>query len=90
MESIKKDLSDKVTAETSRNQTALTGLSVMNVVLCIAYFMEVVKGARTIGSYLIMVFLCIAPCTLAFVMSFQKKDTRSIRYILSIGFKVEI
>lgn len=88
MESIKKDLSDKVTAETSRNQTALTGLSVMNVVLCIAYFMEVVKGARTIGSYLILVFLCIAPCTLAFVMYFQKKDTRSIRYILSIGFLV--
>lgn len=80
------DYTNKSIADQSRNKVALTGTAIMNIVIAVAYFIEVVKGARGIGEYLIIVALCFVPIISAYVMYHKKKDSYSIRFILSIGF----
>ena len=82
------DLSVTKNAEASRNRTALTGVGIMDVVLCVAYLLEVVKGARTIGSYLIMAVLCALPCIIAWFVYLKKNDATIMRYILAVGFLI--
>ena len=39
----KLDLSNLINAESSRNKTAIIGLAIMNIILSLAYLIEVVK-----------------------------------------------
>ena len=55
----KMDLANKKIAEQSKNKTAMIGVIIMNVVLALAYLIELVKGARAAGSYAIVAALCI-------------------------------
>ena len=80
------DYTNKSIADQSRNKVALVGTTIMNAVIAVAYFIEVIKGARGIGSYFIILALCVAPVIVAYVKYLKKKDSFSIRYILSIGF----
>jgi len=45
-----------------RNKTAVTGITIINVVLALAYLIELVKGERNVLEFLIIAFLTIAPC----------------------------
>ncbi len=80
------DLSDKRIADQSKNKTAMIGIVTMNIVLALAYLVEVVKGARTIGSYAIVAALCIVPSILAVIVYARKKESVLIRYICTVGF----
>lgn len=82
------DLSNLVNAEGSRNKTAMIGITIMNVVVTLAYMLEVVKGTRGIVSYAIVAATCFLPCILSFIVYVKKKDAKSIRYILGIGFLI--
>ena len=82
------DLTDKKIEMQVRNKTALIGISIMNIVLALAYLLEVVKGARTIGSYLIVAVLCILPVVLSFLAYIRCKDTKVIKYIPTLFFGV--
>ena len=82
----KMDLSNLVNAESSRNNTAITGIIIMNVILALAYLIEVFKGARTIGSYAIVLLFCILPTVLCLLVYAKKKSSKAIRYIGGIGF----
>lgn len=84
----KLDLSVKENAQRSMNETAMTGIFIMNIVLVIAYLAEWLKGARSLGSYGIIVCLCIVPCLLSLTAYFRKKDTLAVRYICGIGFSL--
>lgn len=86
MEKQRLDLSNLADAESSRNNTAITGIIIMNVILAIAYLIEVVKGARTIASYAMVAICCILPVVLCLVFYARKKNSRVIRYIGGIGF----
>jgi len=86
MQKVGLDLSVKSNAVQSMNKTALVGITIMNVVLALAYLIEVVKGVRTIGSYALIAALCIVPSVLAIVTYLKKKDSELIRYISGIGF----
>ena len=88
MQKTNEDLSVRSNAVQSMNKTALVGITIMNVVLALAYLIEVVKGARTIGSYAIVALLCIVPTVLAFLAYFRKKDALMVRYIQGIGFSL--
>ncbi len=88
MEKIKMELANKTNADISRNVTALICVTIMNLVLCVAYVVEVFKGARTIGSFAILAATCIVPIIVAMVVFLRKKDAFSIRYILGLGFLV--
>ena len=80
------DYTNKTIADQSRNKVALIGTTIMNMVVAVAYFIEVLKGGRTIASYLIIVSLCVIPILGAFLLYFKKKDSVPIRYVLAIGF----
>ena len=80
------DLSNLTDAEISRNNTAITGIIIMNVILALAYLIEVVKGARTVASYAVVAICCILPVVLCLVFYTRKKNSRAIRYIGGIGF----
>ena len=80
------DLSVKKHADQSMNKTAMTGVFIMNAVLAIAYVIELMKGARSPLSYMIVALLCILPCVIAQLLYLKKKDSKVIRYVLGIGF----
>ena len=86
MQKTKLDLSVKSNAVRSMNKTALIGVTIMNVVLALAYLIEVVKGARTIGSYAVVAFFCIVPSVMAILTYLRKKDSFFVRYIQGVGF----
>lgn len=82
------DLSVTSNAKQAMNKTALIGSTILNVVLVLAYFLELVKGVRTPASYAIFAILCIAPCIAALVTYLKKKDSTLVRYITGVGFVV--
>lgn len=84
----REDLSVSSIAEASRNRIALIGIIIMNTVLCLAYFVEVVKGARTIGSYTFLAAICIGAPLAAWICYTRRKDTLLVRYLCGIGFLV--
>lgn len=86
MKKEREDLSVKEVAAKNMNQTVITGMSVMNIVLAAAYAIEVVKKARSLESYLIVAGLCILPCILAFIFFSKKKDSLAVRYVFTVGF----
>lgn len=82
----KEDLSVLSVAMASTNKTAISGMLVMNLVLALAYAIEVVKDARSLGSYLIVLALCVLPCAFGIGMFLRKQDSVAIRYIFATGF----
>ena len=82
------DLAIKKNADAGKNVTAMIGIFIMNLVLVVAYLIEVLKGARDIVSYSIIAALCIVPCILATIVYLRKKEAHSIRYIMGIGFSL--
>ncbi len=80
------DYSVKSIARQGENKTAIIGVTIMNIILAVAYFLEVVKGNRDIVSYSLIAILCILPCILGIIMYQKKKDSILIRYIFGIGF----
>ena len=84
----KLDLSVKQNADISRNKTALISMTITTVILAIAYFLEVLKDARTVGDYAILAATCLVPPVIGWVMYNLKKDNVIIRYVLGIGFLV--
>lgn len=85
---VKEDLSIKKNADISKNNSAMVGIFIMNLVLAVAYLLEVFKGARSIGSYAIVAILCILPCILATMVYLRKKESHAIRYVMGIGFSL--
>ncbi len=84
----KRDLSIKKNADISRNKTALICMTITTVLLAAAYFLEVLKDARTVGEYVILAVTCLVPPVIAWVLYGIKKDNVVIRYVLGLGFLV--
>ncbi len=80
------DLSVKMEAEKSRNKTAITGMIVMNAVLALAYVIEVAKNTRSLGSYFIVLALCVLPSVIGVMLFSRKKETIAVRYVFAVGF----
>lgn len=82
----KEDLSVASVAMASTNKTAISGLLVMNFVLALAYALEVVKDARSFGSYSVILALCVVPSVLAVVLFMKKRDSLAVKYVFAVGF----
>ncbi len=80
------DLTLKRDADQSRNKTAMIGIYIMNLVLAVAYAMELVKGARSPLSYAVVALFCILPCVISQILYIKRKDSGAIRYVLGVGF----
>lgn len=86
MKKEKEDLSVKSIAMASTNKTAISGLLVMNLVLALAYALEVVKDARSFGSYAVVLALCVVPSVIAVALFLKKRDTQAVKYVFATGF----
>ena len=75
------NLSDQTIVEQNRNKTIVLGLSLINVLLAGAYFLEVLKGERSITQYLIVLILTLIPSITMITMYFKKKEAKLIRYV---------
>ncbi len=80
------DLSISTNALQSMNKTAITGVLILNVVLALAYMVEVLKEVRSIPSYMIVVFCCIAPSVASVALYSKNKASLLIRYVCGLGF----
>ena len=80
------DLTDLKQADRSRNKTALICMLVVNVVLALAYLLEVIKDVRSILSYAVVAVLCIAPSVFGLILYKTKPSSKLIRYVLAIPF----
>ena len=65
-------LSHPAVAAQSRNKTAIAGTCTMNTVLAAAYIAEVLKGVRSLPSYLIFLLLCLLPCVTS-ILAYTKQ-----------------
>ena len=88
MERKKLDYSIKEVAEQSKNKTALNGICVMNIILALAYLVEVFKDARSLASYGIVALLCFGPTIAGIIIYFKNKQSTLIRYVCGIGFSL--
>ena len=82
----KLDLSERRNAASAMNNTAMIGVFVLDIVLSVAYVMEVVKNTRDIGSYLLIVAMLLVPSVIASAMYKKNAASKNIRYVLGIGF----
>ena len=89
MNKVKKQIPDfsvKEIAQQYQNKTALIGATVMNVILALAYVIEVFKGARSIGSYAVVAVLCVLPMVLSWMLYRKQNNSSVIRYLIGGGF----
>lgn len=80
------DLSVKSNAAKSMNKTALTGNTIMFLVMLIAYLIEFLKGSRDVVSFGIIAIMCVLPVLLSVIVYLRKADSLAIRYIVGVGF----
>ncbi|MBE5936188.1 MAG: hypothetical protein E7262_10485 [Lachnospiraceae bacterium] len=81
------DLTDKKIAEAHKNFIGLKGTVSMALLIGVAYFFEILKGDRTVLSYMLMLGLTVIPtCISIYIYNMKAKDAKSIRYLTSLGF----
>ena len=62
--------------------------TVLAVVLALSYLMEVVKGDRTIGYYLIFLLLAAGPVIFEFVMYKRSPEDVRLKYAIGVTYTV--
>lgn len=68
------------------NRKAITGHTIVAVVLLLAYLLECFKGARTVGYTVIMAILFAGPVAAEWCVFARDRESDAIRYILSICY----
>ena len=62
--------------------------TLLNVVLVLCYIVEVVKGSRTILYFAVFATLGIVPVIIANLVYRKDKESKSLRYVVAIGFGI--
>ena len=88
MEKSKLDLSVPKIADGEKNKTVCIGMTIINVVLCLAYLLEVVKQERTMGFYSVILLAGLGTTAAGWLLYVRRKDCLALRYVESIGFLV--
>lgn len=70
------------------NKVALACHIVLAAVLELAYFMEVAKGARTIGYYLLFSLFALGPVIVELIMYKRAPESMQLRYIIAAFYTV--
>ena len=73
---------------TLANQTLLRCYIIVNIVLDLAYLVEVIKGARSIPYYAVFLIIGLIPMVISIILYQKNKDNDLVRIIASYGFAV--
>ena len=84
----KLDLANPLVVEQRKNKVVVLGISLMNLLLAGAYFIEVLKGERPMSQYIIVLTLTILPTICIDFIYGKKKESKLIRYIGMWSFLV--
>lgn len=86
MERKENNLGDFKVAQQKKNGIVAYGYGFMCLILVAAYYAEVLKGTRSMGSYLILAALGLVPAVLLVLLYLRKKDSEGVRYLVAVGF----
>lgn len=70
------------------NKTAITAYSVITFALIAAYLIEVIKGSRTVGYFIVFCLFALLPYVVSFFMYKRDNEAEYVKYILAIGFSI--
>lgn len=70
----------------SANKASLTCYAIMNVILILAYLLQVIKHERTIGYYAVFCVIDLLPLIASFVVYKADQASKSLRYVIAWGF----
>lgn len=88
MEKSKLDLSVQKIADGEKNKTVCIGMTIINIVLCLAYLLEVIKEQRTMSFYAIFLGIALSTVVVGWLLYARRKDCPILRYAESIGFLI--
>lgn len=70
------------------NKTALQGHTIIGVVLAMAYALEFIKGARTLGYYTVFALLCIVPVIVENILYRKNPEDGKIQHIMGVCYGI--
>ena len=70
------------------NKRALQTLTAICIIISLAYVLEVVKGARTIGYVVLVVVLAMVPPILGWIVYNGNHCTTAVKHIIGIGYAI--
>ena len=79
---------DHKAAAALRNKITTQCYTVIALVLTLAYFIEVIKGDRSIVSFVIIAVPCLAMAAACIIACRGGKETKIPRYVVAIGFPI--
>ncbi|MCR4673790.1 MAG: hypothetical protein K5675_02175 [Lachnospiraceae bacterium] len=79
----------KKTTEAARNNAVFATLHIaMQLIIFLAYFLEVVKGSRTVGYFAILAVILILTIAAEIVMNRMNPESDKLKFIGCIGFEI--
>jgi len=73
---------------TMSNFVSIVSYTIINVILIACYIIEVVKGSRTIGYFVVFSILALVPMVLSYLAYLRNKDSNIVKYLIMVGFGV--
>ncbi|MBR6256788.1 MAG: hypothetical protein IKR23_05345 [Lachnospiraceae bacterium] len=70
------------------NRLAVITLTVICSIISLAYVLEVVKGARTLGYVALTVVLAMLPVIICWVLYNGDKKSETIKYVVAVGYSI--
>ena len=70
------------------NKPAVITLTVICSIISLAYVLEVVKGARTIGYVVLTVVLAMLPVVISWILYNSDKNNESLKYVVAVGYSI--
>lgn len=81
-----KNLTSDLKGTEKNNAYVLLGYTVYNIVLLLCYLIEVIKGSRTIGYYIIFSALSLIPLIMMHIMYRRNRADENIKRVLAYGY----
>lgn len=70
------------------NRVAITGHTIIDTVLVLAYALEMFKGSRTPGYFTVFALLCIVPVAAEIIIFRKDNESGAIKHIISISYGI--
>ncbi len=85
---VKEENTHDLEALRMQNKKVVIGFALVNVIIAIAYFLEVIKGARSIQDYSIVAILALLPTIVSIIVNKVDPVSHRIKYITTYTFCV--
>lgn len=70
------------------NKTALVLATILEVILCVAYILELVKGSKTLPIFLLLALTDLVPMIICWVLYKMDNESALIRHVMAVGYGI--